>query len=369
MTCELRTSIARTSAMRQLPKSYLLILSASLAQGAGAAWSEPPLVPCAAETEPVRTTDDAADDAAIWVHPSDPAKSLIIWTDKKAGLVVSDLSGATRQELKRGRPNNVDVVQATADVALVVASDRADNTVAIYTLDPSSGVLRHSEADSFATGLDEVYGLCAYRDPVRQVATVVVASKRGVVRMYELTRRQGTWTSAQTREFTVGGQIEGMVADPERGFLYVGEEQVGLWQYALDPGVEPARRLIDCVGAKGGGIAGNLAADVEGVTLYDAGGGQGWIIVSCQGEDRYAAYDRVSLDYRGSFGLEFVRPDGTRDRVTHTDGIHATSAALGPRFPRGIFIAQDDNNGSPQNFKMASWASIERALAPSASNP
>jgi 3-phytase len=35
------------------------------------------------ETEPVPSSGDAADDPAIWVHPGDPARSLVLGTDKK----------------------------------------------------------------------------------------------------------------------------------------------------------------------------------------------------------------------------------------------------------------------------------------------
>ncbi|MEL6238776.1 MAG: phytase, partial [Pseudomonadota bacterium] len=40
-----------------------------------------------AETAPVGTVnEDAADDPAIWRNAADPAKSLIVGTDKKGGL-------------------------------------------------------------------------------------------------------------------------------------------------------------------------------------------------------------------------------------------------------------------------------------------
>src|SRR2546426_138438 len=45
------------------------------------------------ETAPVPHDGDAADDPAIWIHPSDPAQSTIIGTDKRGGLVVYDLLG------------------------------------------------------------------------------------------------------------------------------------------------------------------------------------------------------------------------------------------------------------------------------------
>ncbi|HEV2950851.1 MAG TPA: phytase, partial [Actinomycetota bacterium] len=62
------------------------------------------------ETDPVAHGGDAADDAAIWVHPTDPALSTIIGTDKLGGLAVYDLSGAQLQLLDPARRmNNVDL--------------------------------------------------------------------------------------------------------------------------------------------------------------------------------------------------------------------------------------------------------------------
>ena len=49
------------------------------------------------ETEPVGTAnEDAADDPAIWRNAADPSQSLIVATDKKAGLYVYGLDGAVR---------------------------------------------------------------------------------------------------------------------------------------------------------------------------------------------------------------------------------------------------------------------------------
>jgi 3-phytase len=45
------------------------------------------------ETTPVSHSGDAADDAAIWVNPSDPARSTIIGTDKLGGIAVYDRAG------------------------------------------------------------------------------------------------------------------------------------------------------------------------------------------------------------------------------------------------------------------------------------
>src|SRR5215469_6409283 len=54
------------------------------------------------ETEPVPSSGDAADDPAIWIHPDDPAKSLVLGTDKKGGLNVFDMDGKRLQIVSDG---------------------------------------------------------------------------------------------------------------------------------------------------------------------------------------------------------------------------------------------------------------------------
>jgi myo-inositol-hexaphosphate 3-phosphohydrolase len=59
-----------------------------------------PVVRPVVETTPVPHTGDAADDVAIWVHPTDPVLSTIIGTDKQGGLErVMDL-GENRIEMR-----------------------------------------------------------------------------------------------------------------------------------------------------------------------------------------------------------------------------------------------------------------------------
>ncbi len=334
-------------------------------------------VACKAQTEPITVVGDAADDPAVWVHPSDPALSLVIGTNKKAGLLVYGLDGRLLQTISDGRMNNVDVAMGRVGPAgsgedLVFSSNRTDNTVVVYRVNPQARRLERLTEATIQTGLDEVYGLCAYVD-AQGAPCVVVGSKAGRVKSFAMRRGPVGWSSQAGADFQVGAQIEGLAADAEHGWLYIGEEQLGLWRYPIGgPGPDrPARRLVDVVagGAAGGAgytatphRSGQLAPDVEGVTIYDAGGGRGWLIVSCQGEDRFAVYDRKSLRYVGSFRLHLSPLGGERDQVTHTDGITAMAGSLGPGFPEGAFVAQDDNGGANQCFKIASWAEIAAAL-------
>ncbi len=86
-----------------------LIKVALFALGCTEATGQTPQVQATVETEPVPSSGDAADDAAIWGHPADSSLSLIIGTDKDSGLAAYDLAGVQVQFLADGELNNVDV--------------------------------------------------------------------------------------------------------------------------------------------------------------------------------------------------------------------------------------------------------------------
>src|SRR3546814_947188 len=126
-----------------------------------------PLARASVETVPVETGGDAADDPAIWIDPADPARSVVIGTQKKSGLYVYGLDGQMIQYLPDGRMNNVDLRDAFRlggrDVTLVAASNRPTKGLSIYTLDPATSRLTDVAAGLPATGFDDPYGLCLYR--------------------------------------------------------------------------------------------------------------------------------------------------------------------------------------------------------------
>jgi len=331
-----------------------------------------PIIPAAFQTESMATSDDTADDPALWIHPTNPEQSIIITTNKKQGLVVYNLQGFLIQSLPIGKPNNVDVLCSiktpswsfpTTDLAMT--GNRDGDIINLFTIDPSSGILH--DAGSFSAGFQEVYGICAYFHPGTASPRIAINNKSGTVRIFELLpSHERSFTSALISEFHVGTQVEGMVADPAHNSLYIGEEQVGLWRYRLDPiEDQPQRTLVDLIHNPTSAISGRLARDVEGVTLYELNDREGYIIASCQSEDRFAIYDRISHAYRGSFRISTqVSSQAQVDAVTHTDGIAACSLPVGSRFPHGLFIAQDDNAGQPQNFKIVDWQLIAQGFTP-----
>jgi len=321
-------------------------------------------VPASVETKPVPHGGDAADDPVIWLHPTDPSQSTVIGTDKKGGLAVYDLAGNLLEYVPDGRMNNMDLrydfLLSGQRVALVVATDRTDQKhgrLAIYRVNPTTRGLEEVTGPDASTGGD-AYGACMYHSVTTgRYYTFNIADNQ--VQQWELfDNGNGQVSIRLVRAVPLSSQGEGCVADDEFGYLYVGEEDVGIWKLGAEPndGSEPT--LVDSVEPEG-----HLVAEVEGLTLYYTGTGTGYLIASSQGSDEFLVYRRDGNNaYVGRFK---ITDSNGIDAVTHTDGIDVTNVALGKAFPEGVFVVQDDKNTDPdeyQNFKLVSWKAIANAL-------
>src|SRR5262245_60587209 len=89
------------------------------------------------------------DDPAIWVHPTDPSRSLILGTDKleaRGGLHVFSLDGTLRQSIAPlDRPNNVDVEHGFAVggrlVDIAVLTERMQHRLRVFSISADTGAL------------------------------------------------------------------------------------------------------------------------------------------------------------------------------------------------------------------------------------
>jgi 3-phytase len=318
------------------------------------------------ETEPVPVGGDAADDIAIWVHPQDTALSTVIGTqkkEKKGGLLVYDLAGQQIQYKPDGRMNNVDLRydfpldQET--VSLVAASNRTNNSIALYKVNPLSRQLENVAARIIKTGFqNEIYGLCLYHNPSTHQYYVFASDKNGDVEQWQVfDNGNGSVDGTLVRSFSVGSITEGCVVDDQEGVLYLSEEKVGIWKYDANPNGGDTRIQVDST-------KGHLTADIEGLTIYK-GEGSGYLIASSQGANTFSIYNRSgNNDYLGTFKI--VANDALKiDRVTDMDGIDVVSTPLGSAFPQGLFVVQDGWNTRPvsnQNFKLVPWENIAEAL-------
>ena len=338
-----------------------------------------PTVTPTVETRPALLDDDTkpfsqradADDPAIYVNASDSSKSLVVTSVKNGGLRIYDLAGNLLQTINPSNPdiryNNVDLQYGFTlggqKVDIAVASDRNNDKLAIFKIDANgtngnfltnitdTSAATIFQAAPFTGNFDpdsiSAYGLTIYRSPVTKDYYVFTSRRQtgDIAQLKLVDKGNGTIGYQLVRNFTVptidgrDPQTEGMVVDQETGFLYIGQENVGIWKYNAEPNSSNTGTLIDKVKDLGGK---NLIEDVEGLTIYYGKDGSGYLFASSQGDNSFAAYAREgSNQYIGRFA---VGNNGSIDSVQESDGAEVINVPLGSNFPFGAFITQDGSN-------------------------
>lgn len=319
-----------------------------------------PEIPARMETEPVGTAnEDAADDPAIWRNRSDPAASLIVATDKKAGLYVYGLDGKVRSFVKAGLVNNVDLIETPVGI-YAIASDRSNPAkarLALFRLDTQTAQL--NPIGSVSGGDGEAYGICVdprvTREDGVETFTVFSVPKEGQIRAVRVgIGADGASVSdgGIVAQMGVPSQPEGCVVDTAANALYIGEENAGIWRFDLTS-KDGAGTLVARVDNQ------QLVADVEGLAIASLDDGRRYLLASSQGDNAYAVYSLPGHEFVGRFRIH----GGTIDGTSETDGIEVAIGDFGAKFPGGLFVAQDgDNAPEAQNFKFLAWDDIAAAL-------
>ena len=318
-----------------------------------------------------------SDDPAIWVNPNDPAQSVVYATLKDGGLASFDLQGNVIQTILDApfgdiRYNNTDIVYdftgpgqiigSDFSLDLVVASDRANDTLAIFAIDPATGLLVDATSPNIPEsifGIDDgeqtAYGLATYTSIVDGRTYAFVTQRDGAqVAQVELVPEFGPadefFINAQvvrTLDLPVptgdpeDSQSEGIVVDRELGVFYVAlEEEVGILKFSAEPNGGDDFSVIQPIGSDA------LVPDIEGLTLYYGADGTGYLIASSQGDSSFSVFAREGTnEFLGSFS---IGSNGDIDQVNESDGLDIINTPLGPDFPFGLLVVQDGAN-DPQN--------------------
>ncbi|MEH2068769.1 MAG: phytase [Nostoc sp.] len=344
---------------------------------------------------PVVDRDADADDPAIYVNATNAADSLVLTSVKNAGLRVYDLSGNLLQTVNPGgiRYNNIDLQYGfklgNQSIDIAVASDRQNDKLAIFKINPNPttpGQYLEDITDSnigtifqglpfqppYSASTRSSYGLALYRSPETNDYYVFTTRRQtGDIAQFKLIDKGNGQIGAElVREFTIPSptaagrspQTEGMVVDQETGFLYIAQEDVGIWKFNAEPDGGKTGKLIDRVRFEGGS---HLTDDAEGLTIYYGKNGTGYLLASSQGDSTFVAYTREgNNEYVGNFA---IGNNGSIDSVQESDGADVTNVPLGPNFPFGLFVTQDGSNEPAKNidgenvnsnFKLVPWENI-----------
>ena len=262
------------------------------------------------ETTPVNDSGDAADDPAIWVHPTEPGQSLVIGNDKQGALEVYDLDG-TRHPAdhhvnlvlgQRRRPSG----RRRSTARCVTSWSATTPACGTYTVDPGTRqlVAIGDGTGTIPTGGGE--GLCAYHSAETGDLSVFVITRAGRVRQYQIHDADGDGLLQGTleREFVVGLRGRGLCRRrPAAARCTSPRRTSASGGTARSPATVPARVLVDAVKPQG-----HLAYDVEGVTLAQTGA-RVRLPHRVRAERRagrqsyFAVYDRQTNDYLFSFRI------------------------------------------------------------------
>ena len=290
------------------------------------------------------------DDMCYWVHPTDPSLSTVIVTDKFAGKIyVYDLDGRLLQELPSPSPRNADTrygvpFQSTC-IDVVALTDRTEDIIRVYSVDRATR--RLTRIDDGLIYTHDNYGFTLYQNSDGHLWGITGDRYSGLMRQFALIENgagrmsgyETSWTFHETR-------VEGVVADDETGYYYIGEESVGIWRVGVFDHND--RTMIARVGDATG-----LEGDIEGLALYYAAAGEGYLIASSQGDNKFTVIDRKAPHRgRGNFRVEGVRL---------TDGIDVLSMSLNSTYSKGIFTAHTGGS-TCCSIRGVAWADIASAL-------
>jgi len=316
-----------------------------------------------------------ADDPAIWLNPADPARSLIIGTNKVAApdgaLVVFGIDGAIRQTIAGlDRPNNVDIETGVTlgprVVDLIVTTERLQHRLRLFTVTRDRATLEDAGAVPVLAGeageASEPMGIGLYKRSSDGALFAIVAPKTGAsegyLAQYRLTADPGGRISgALVRRFgrfsrrgpAAGsiGEIEAIVVDDALGYIYYADERFGIHKWHADPDHSDASRELAVFGLEG------YQRDREGLAIYSHADGTGYLVSTDQipGGSIFKLYRREGEPGAPHTHRVIAEAQTTAD---DTDGIEVTSASL-PNLPDGVLVAM---NSRTRTFAIFDWRQL-----------
>lgn len=303
------------------------------------------------------------DDPAIWINPEDPAKSLVVGTDKDVdgALYVFDLDGKVIEEKtvrNVKRPNNVDIEYGLllngepTDIA--VTTERYENRLRIFSLPDMQPVDNGGIQVFEGEDLRAPMGIALYKRPDDGAIFAIVGRKDGpkdgrYLWQYLLEDDgAGNVKATKVREFGMYSgvkEIEAIAVDDALGYVYYSDENIGVRKYYADPNHADAAKELALFGTEG------FTEDHEGISIYSVNDGTGYILVSDQQANKFRIFKREG------------EPDNPHNHVlvkvvdvstNESDGSDVTNVALNANFPQGMFVAMSDN----KTFHFYSWKDI-----------
>ncbi|WP_224364667.1 myxosortase-dependent phytase-like phosphatase [Hyalangium versicolor] len=335
--------------------------------------AQPVAVQPLVETRTVARGGSSSQDVALWVNPNtlldggaidggpiDGGQGLVVVADSVVGLISFRLDGSENQALlSDGVAYGVDVRDSFSvlggSAPLVVAVNGSLQALTAYIVDPVTLQLRRVDTGTLTVQNFSPRTVTLYRSAATGTLYAFTADSAGSMQQLELRPVDGGVQSFPVRNFPVGGPVAGAVADDAQGYLFVAEQNAGIWRYSAEPDAGTARTSVATA-------TDPLTTPLGGLGLYPLPGNKGYLLAASAGGDQVVVYERQPP--HRTVGAFTVVQDGGIDAVTGPTTVEATSRALGPSFPAGLVAVHDAINDPIQNDKLVSWTSVANAFSP-----
>ncbi|WP_214103525.1 phytase [Acrocarpospora catenulata] len=320
---------------------------------------------------------------AIWRHPTDRRKSVVLGAAEDGGIAAYNLAGRRFLRLQgpESRLTGVDIhyrfrfdPQWTNDIAVV--SDGATGRLRALAFRPVAAsygqplvqeVTAPDAPTIFPDGSPR--DVTVWQDPTGVYAVVAQesATRLALVRLTPATDRKVAFEVIRTIDlptdfvthdltpWTPCGPtpIAGLTSDASA--VFISQRGVGIWRINPDLTGEPT--LIDVVaqfgappnpdGTCGMGEGSDRLNDVGALALYRAPGTTGYLIAATPGDGRFAVYTRQPIAYAGRFRIASVPATGS---------LAITNLSLGSPYAKGMLAARTTGN----SFALIRWDELAR---------
>jgi len=283
----------------------------------------------------VASLQDAASDVAIWVHPADPQRSLVLGAGGTAGLEIFGLDGAALQQVPSPQAEFVDVRYGvpigSRTVDLVLAVDVSRAQLHFFTVDQASRRLEPLPGKPVDLGV-EATGFCSYRSPVTGKIYALVATDDGDLEQLELHDRDGGIAAISIRRVPLGRGAGPCAVDDATETVVVSVETTGLWRLSVEPESDATPVQIDALAPFG-----TIEEEVKGVAIYRADAATAYVFAADIGQGVLRIYDLEGKP-RGAIALA---SHGAIPAVGEAEGLALVSGSL-PGFDGGLLAVTDE---------------------------
>ncbi|KAA5827821.1 phytase [Algibacter amylolyticus] len=301
-------------------------------------------------------TPNDTDDPAIWVNPKDASKSIVFGTDKKTngGVYAFDLDGKFIHEksiTNIQRPNNVDLeygfkLNDSTQTDIIAFTERELQQIRVFSIPdmkPLDGGGFKVFTDATELEHNAPMGIALYKSAKTETVYAIVGRKSGpktgYLYQYELVSDSLGVHANLVRKFgNFSGkkEIEAIAVDNENGIVYYSDEGHCIRKYYAEPSM--GNEELSCFGGE------YFTYDIEGIAIAKYKD-KGFLIVSNQQAHSFNIFDLKTNAFIKELNLGTIE----------TDGCDVTTAALGNKFPNGLFVSMNDE----KNFFFHDLALLE----------